>query len=167
MRRLGVALAAALAGLAPGSGLSAQEGSPTPPPRSGWTSGVVHYGKWATAAAAIGFTVLAAREHRDADHHWRALIALCRDDNAACQQRADGQYVDYTAELLYQQTLYFDHRARRRLIAGQVSLLTSAALFILDLRRHRDGPPNIPLHGMELTAEPWRDGARLGIRWTF
>jgi len=167
MRRLGVALAAALAGLAPGSGLPAQEGSPTPPPRSGWTSGVVHYGKWATAAAAIGFTVLAAREHRDADHNWRALIALCRDDNSACQQRADGQYVDYTAELLYQQTLYFDHRARRRLIAGQVSLLTSAALFILDLRRHRDGPPNIPLRGLELQLDPTGDGGRVGLRLKF
>lgn len=165
MRRLGVALAAALAGLAPGR-LSAQE-APSPPPRSGWTGGVVHYGKWATAAAAIGFTVLAAREHRDADRNWRALLALCREDNAACQQRADGQYVDYAAELLYQQTLYFDHRARRRLIVGQVSLLTSAALFILDLRRHRDGPPNIPLQGLELTAEPWGSGARVEVRVPF
>jgi hypothetical protein len=127
----------------------------------------VHYGKWATAAIALGFTVLAARENSNADDNWQQLRDLCRADNAACQQRSDGQYVVLTAELLYQKTLYYDRRARRRLIVGQVSLLTTAALFILDLRNQRRGPPNIPFHGLEVTAEPEGSGARVGLRLTF
>lgn len=144
----------------------AQDRPSMPPPRP-VMRGAVHYGKWVTAAAAIGFTVLAAREHQDADRHWHDLLALCRDDNAACREGPDGRYLNATAEQLYQQTLYFDRRARRRIIAGQVSLLASAALFILDLRNHHDGPHNIPLHGLELTAAPTGDGARVGVRVLF
>jgi hypothetical protein len=157
-------VAAALAGLAPV--LAAQE-RPAPAPPQGWTRAAVHHGKWAAAAVALGFTVLAAREHRNADDNWQQLRELCQSVNAACQVRNDGQYVSSTAEQLYQQTLYYDRRARRRLIVGQVSLLTTAALFILDLRNQRRGPPNIPFHGLEMTAEPAGSGARLRIRVPF
>jgi len=157
-------VAAALAGFAPA--LAAQE-RPAPAPPQGWTRGAVHYGKWATAAVALGFTVLAAREHHHANDNWQQLRELCRADNTACQQRPDGQYVDHTAELLYQTTLYYDRRARRRLIVGQVSLLATGALFILDLRNQRRGPPNIPFRGLELTAEPAGSGARVGLRFNF
>lgn len=163
MPRRSVAVLAAVLGLVPA--LAAQ-GNPAPPPASSWTRGVVHYGKWATAASAIAFTVLAAREHDDAEGYWRQLLTLCRNNNAACAQRDDGQYLDYNAELLYQRTLYYDRRARRRLIVGQLSLLASAAMFILDLRHGRDHPPNIPL-GLELTAQPAGDGARVQLRVPF
>jgi hypothetical protein len=160
------ALAAALMGLT--TALPAQRpAAPQTPAPQGWTHALEHYGKWATAAAAIGFTVLAAREHQTANDNWNRLLGLCTQNVAACVQRADGRYADYTAELLYQKTLYYDHRARRRLIVGQVSLLTSAALFILDLRHEHGGPPNIPFHGMEVTASPSGSGARLGIRLPF
>lgn len=134
-----------------------------------WTQPVVHYGKWLSAASAVGFTLLAAHEHDTANRSWDQLLDLCRRDNAACQVRADGRYVTYQAELLYQKTLYYDRRARHRLIIGQVSMLTSAALFILDLRHGSHNPPNIPFHGsdLRLTAEPTADGARLGIRLAF
>jgi hypothetical protein len=48
-------------------------------------------------------------------------------------------------------------------------VLTSAALFILDLRHHGGNPPNIPFNGsrLELTAEPSGDGARVGMRFEF
>jgi hypothetical protein len=77
--------------------------------------------------------------------------------------------VNPQAELYYQQTLYFDHRARHRLLGAQLSLLTSATLFILDLRHRGGNPPNIPFHGskLELTAEPVGDGARVGMRIPF
>ena len=159
-------LAVALAGLVPA--LVAQETPATPPPRN-WKENVVHYGKWATAAAAVGLTILAAHEHDRANVSWQRLLALCRADNAACQLRPDGRYVDYQAELYYQHTLYYDHRARRRILGAQLSVLTSATLFILDLRHHGASPPNIPFNGsrLQLTAEPLGDGARLGMRVTF
>ena len=157
-------VATTLAGLAPAA---AAQDRPAPAQPQRWTRGAVHYGKWATAAVALGFTVLAARENHNADDNWQQLRELCRADNTACRQRPDGQYANSMAEELYQKTLYYDRRARRRLIVGQVSLLTTAALFILDLRNQRRGPPNIPFHGLELTAEPEGSGARLGIRVPF
>lgn len=161
-----ITLAATLAAVVPA--LLAQETPATPPPRN-WKENVVHYGKWTTAAAAVGLTILAAHEHDRANQSWNQLLTLCRADNAACQLRADGRYVDYQAELYYEQTLYYDHRARHRMLGAQVSVLTSAALFILDLRHHGGNPPNIPFNGsrLQLTAEPRRDGAQFGMRLTF
>lgn len=161
-----ITLTALLAAVVPA--LSAQETPATPPPRN-WKENVVHYGKWTTAAAAVGLTILAAHEHDRANQSWNQLLTLCRADNAACQLRADGRYVDYQAELYYEQTLYYDHRARHRMLGAQVSVLTSAALFILDLRHHGGNPPNIPFNGsrLQLTAEPLGDGARVGLRLAF
>jgi hypothetical protein len=148
--------------------LAAQDSlSLTPRTSRGWARPTIHYGKWVTAASAVGFTLLAAHEHDTADRSWQQLLTLCRTDNAACQVRADGRYTTYQAELLFQQTLYYDRRARHRLIVGQVSLLASAALFILDLRHENGGPPNIPYHGLKVTAEPAGDGARLGVSMAF
>jgi len=148
--------------------LAAQETPATPPPRT-WKENVVHYGKWTTAAAAVGLTIMAAHEHDRANSSWNRLLALCGADNAACQLRADGRYVDYQAELYYEQTIYYDHRARHRILGAQLSVLTSATLFILDLRHHGGNPPNIPFSGsrFELTAEPLGDGTRVGMRVSF
>jgi len=161
-----ITILATLNGL--GSALPAQGTPAAPPPRS-FSANVVHYGKWATAASAIGLTILAAHEHDRANANWQRLLALCQADNAACMLRSDGRYVDYQAELYYQETLYYDHRARHRILGAQLSVLTSATLFILDLRHHNDNPPNIPFSGsrLELTAEPSGDGARVGMRVTF
>lgn len=161
-----LALAALIAaGAAP---LGAQDSLAfAPSTHHGWTRAGVRYGRWVSAAAALGFTLLAAHEYDTANRSWQHLLDLCRSDNSACQLTADGRYAAQDAERLYQETVAHDRRARRRLIIGQVSLLTSAALFILDLHHHNDGPPNIPFHGLELTAEPVGEGARLGVRLTF
>ena len=165
MKRM-LTVAATLASLV--SALAAQETPATPAPRN-WKENVVHYGKWTTALAAVGLTVLAAHEHDRASQSWQRLLSLCNADNASCQLRSDGRYVDYQAELYYQQTLYYDHRARRRILGAQISVLTSATMFILDLRHHGGNPPNIPFNGsrLQLTAEPQGDGARVGMRLNF
>ena len=147
--------------------LVAQDSLAPAPRTSSWTRPVVHYGKWLSAASAVGFTLLAAHEHDTANRSWNQLLDLCRHDNAACQVGADGRYETYEAELLYQKTLYYDRRARHRMIVGQISVLTSAALFILDLRHGGGEPPNIPFHGLRLTAEPAGDGARMEVQIPF
>jgi hypothetical protein len=48
-----------------------------------------------------------------------------------------------------------------------VSLLATAALFILDLRNQRSSPPNIPFNGLEVMVEPAGSGARVGVRFGF
>jgi len=90
------------------------------------------------------------------------LLALCHADNQRCAVGSNGRYGDPTAEQLYQTTVHYDRRARRRLIAGQISLLTTAVAFIFDLRHGSSEPKNIPLHG-ELIAEPRRIGVRLHL----
>ena len=130
--------------------------------------GAVHYGKWLTAGAAVAFTVMAAHEHTFSRHDWTDLLTLCRSAQDACAQGSDGRYVRYDAEFLYQRSLYYDRRANRRLHGAQGSLLVTAALFILDLRGHKDEPDNIPFRPLRVTVEPARDGAALvGLRLTF
>lgn len=168
MKARALICAALVTGSAVAPSLAAQDSlAPAPRTSHNWTRPVVHYGKWLSAASAVGFTLLAAHEHDTANRSWQRLLDLCRQDNAACQVGADGRYAAYQAELLYQETLYYDRRARRRMIVGQISVLTSAALFILDLRHGSGSPPNIPFHGLEVTAEPAGDGARLGVRVPF
>lgn len=164
-----ILISAALMAAAAGAPRLVAQDSLAPAPRTSqhWTRPVVHYGKWLSAASAVGFTLLAAHEHDTANRSWQQLLDLCRQDNTACQVGADGRYATYQAERLYQQTLYYDRRARHRMIVGQISVLTSAALFILDLRHGGGGPPNIPFHGLRLTAEPVGDGARMEVQIPF
>jgi hypothetical protein len=151
-----------LAGTTPALG---QDVKPAPQSGSGWTRPVVRYGKWLTAAAAGGLTYLAAREHNQSADSWNRLLTICRIDNADCAIGLDGRYVNPVAEANYQQSLYYDGRARKRLLAGQVALVISAAMFIADLSGGRNGPPNIPFDPNKLLVEPTSDGgARIGLR---
>jgi hypothetical protein len=161
-RPLFVSLALLLAA----ANLAAQEPKPAPAtPRWSWTRPVVRYGKWVTAATAGALTVLGAREHHQSSESWNNLLGICRRNNADCAIGPDGLYVDPLAEANYQRALYYDARARKRLVAGQIALVISAAMFIADLRGGRNGPPNIPFDPNKLLVEPTRDGGtRVGLR---
>ena len=128
---------------------------------------VVHYGKWFTAGATAVFTVLAAREHSSSSREWDALLAICRSAQTACVLGSDGRYLRSDAELLYQRSQVFDRRANRRLLGAQLSLLATAALFILDLHPGRDEPDNIPFSPMRVSLSPTRDGASVEMRIAF
>jgi len=132
----------------------------------GWVrGGVVHYGKWLLAAGAVGFTILGEHEHRRSQRFWTQLLRICQAENQSCAVDDSGRYLDYQAELLYQESVYYDHRARRRLVAGQLSLLGAAAMFIADLSHKGEKPDNIPFRGM--TVMPVRDGVGIGMRVAF
>jgi hypothetical protein len=126
----------------------------------------VHYGKWLTAAGTATLTLLAAREHRRSRRDWDALLTICRSADEACALGSDGRYLRTDAELLYQRSRFFDARANRRLLGAQISLLATAALFLLDLRPG-DGPENIPFSPVEVTVSPVGDGAEVGMRVAF
>jgi hypothetical protein len=116
----------------------------------------VHYGKWLTAAAAIGATVMASNQHTLSRKDWDALLDICRTAPDACVTGPDGRYVRSDAEALYQRSRNYDLMANRWLMAAQVSLVTTTALFIIDLNPG-DGPDNIPYPGQ----------IRVGFRRTF
>ena len=136
------------------------------PATGGWVRrGMVHYGKWLFAAGAVGFTILGEHEHRRAQHFWTQLLRMCQADNQNCALGDDGRYLNFQAEVLYDQSVFYDHRARHRLIAGQLSLLGAAAMFIADLSGKVEKPGNIPFHGLLVT--PAQNGLQLGLRLTF
>jgi hypothetical protein len=143
-------------------GVFAQSPAPNPEPRpkSPW---YVHYGKWFAAAGAVALTVLGAQEHEKSNDVYSDLLALCRVDDQNCALNSNGTYIDPAAEEMYQTTLSYDRRARARLIAGQVSLLLCAGLFVADLRKK--GPENIPVSGTRVMMDPV--GRRVGISVRF
>ena len=148
--------------------LAAQQGAPPPrPPAAGHSPFLIHWGKWATAAAAVTFTAMGAREHHYSDVEWNQLLDICRNNNADCMVAPNGRYFNSNAELLYQASIQFDRRARRWLLGAQGAALATAALFIADLRHHSDGPSNIPFHPLSLDVAPTRSGAALSVRVAF
>jgi len=132
-----------------------------------WRRGVVHYGKWLTAGAAVAFTAMAVHEHGFSRRDWDDLLVICRSSDNACARRSDGTYLRSDAEFLYQRSIYYDRRANRRLLGAQGSLLVTAALFIIDLSGRNDEPDNIPFRPLRVTLEPTRDGAAVGMRIAF
>lgn len=137
-------------------------------PRAAWKHAAVHYGKWAAAAGAVTLTALALQQHRHSDEAWNQLLAICNGSAGLnCSVGADGRYKYYQAEYYYQLALYYDHRARWRLVAGQVSLLTAVGLFVADLRGSSPDPKNMPVHGAKLALTPTADGAALSLRIPF
>ena len=141
--------------------LSAQE-SPSRPA----IVSVSHWAKWPALAAAAGFTTVALMRNRDADRVYDALTAFCTGAQDACRTvTVDGvrRYTGDDAERLYQETLRLDHSARTWLIVGQLSLIASGGMFLLDLISHDDGPANIPYRGLSVVA----DGRRLGLNVRF
>lgn len=147
--------------------LASAQGPGVPKDRGSWTRGVIHYGKWVTAAGAIGLTVMGAKEHSRSAHEWDQLVAMCRANNAACSLASDGRYVSAAAELHYQLALYYDRRANRRLLGGQLSLLATGTMFLLDLRRAKSGPENIPFAPLQVSVSPSGEEARVGLRFAF
>lgn len=147
--------------------LAAQQAAPRPPGTGHRSRFVIHWGKWATAAGAIAFTAMGAREHHYSDVEWNQLLDVCRNNNADCSVGSNGRYVNNNAELLYQASIKFDGRARRWLIGAQAAALVTAALFISDLRHHTDEPGNIPFKPVSLEVAPTRTGAALSVRVAF
>lgn len=147
---------------------AAQDSTPPRPP-AGRTlvPALVHYGKWAAAASAVAFTAFALREHARSNDVWDQLVGICRANNLDCVLGADGRYENYQAELLYQKALYFDGRARRRIVVGQLSLLAAVGLFVADLRTGAPHPGNVIYKPVSLDVAPAPGGATLALRIAF
>lgn len=131
---------AAVAALVLASPLAAQ--APRPPGPAPRAAPTIRYGKWTLAALAVGLTGLGIRSHSAAEADFRELAAWCRQ-GGRCAGGPDGRYLDPSAETRYQRVINDDRAARAWLIGGQVALIGSAILFVMDLRHDR-GPQNIP-----------------------
>lgn len=120
----------------------------------------IHYGKWATAVLALGFTGLGLRAHNGADADFRDLVDYCKRAGG-CTLGPDGRYANAEAEARYRAVVHGDRAARAYLVGGQAALVGSVVLFVLELKRGR-GTRNIPYSG--LIVRPGRFGTRVGVR---
>ena len=133
--------------------------------RASFVRGIVHTGKWLTAAAAIGFTVMASQQHNYSRREWDALLEICRSASDACLVGPDGRYLRADAEALYQRSRQYDLVANRWLVGAQLSLVTTTALFIIDLNAG-NGPENIP-YPSQIRMGSVGSGAGVEMRFAF
>lgn len=128
----------------------------------------VRVAKWTTLAAAAGAASYGFASNRRADRAYEDLERLCQQDRERCSARLPGgAYSDPALEAEYQRIRGLDRRARVALIAGQVGVAASVALFILDLRNERP-PGNIPFDPDRLRLGANRDGGvTVGWRMPF
>jgi hypothetical protein len=131
------------------------------PTNRGWTA--VRSGKWALLAASVGFGAYALAHSRQAQRDYDQLSSLCQTQPAACSIGASGIYDDPAAEALYQGAGTNDRQARVGIIGGQIMLLGSATLFIMDLRG-TGRPPNIPYPSSGFRSGP---SLAIGLRVPF
>jgi len=123
------------------------------------TPAAIRYGKWAAAALAVGATAVGIHAHNAGNDAFAALVRYC--GQITCTLAPNGRYADPMAEATYQQVVRHDRAARVWLVAGQVSAVGAAVLFVLELR-HTGEPPNIPFNG--LLVEPGLRETRVGVR---
>ena len=126
---------------------------------------IIHVSKWLTAAGAIAFTVMASNQHQFSRRDWDALLEICRSAQDACLVGPDGKYLRADAEALYQRSRNYDFVANRWLMAAQVTLVATTALFIIDLNPG-SGPENIP-YPSQIRVGSVGSGAGLEMRFAF
>lgn len=120
--------------------------------------------KWGTLAAAIGSAAYGLSQSLAADDRYDRIDGICADRAERCSaRRADGDFLDAELDRLAREADHFDQRARTGLIAAQIGLAASVALFILDLRDSA-GPPNVPYSPSGFRVRQAFDG---GIRIEF
>lgn len=97
-----------------------------------WTP--VRVAKWSTLGASTSALIYGFTQNRSADREYASIERMCSDNPGSCA-RADNSdvFADAALEQRYQKVLRRDDRARTALVAGQLGLLASLALFIIDL----------------------------------
>lgn len=137
--------------------------------RTPWIVTVSHWGRWPALATSAALVTVAAFRQHDARTQLEQLETYCRADPGACLQvPATGGvgvvYADPEAETLFQEYARSERRARGFLLGGQLSLLATGTMFLIDLIHDGDDSvPNIPYTPLEL----YTTRTRLGLSVRF
>lgn len=132
------------------------EAAPIPSVPGPWRP--LRIAKWATLGAAVGTASHGFVASLAADDRIAELDRLCAAEPVRCEgRRDDGGYADEEAAELHDRARSLDRRARRSLLVSQVAILTSVALFLLDLKNTAP-PVNVPYEPTRLRIEPGKDG---------
>jgi hypothetical protein len=126
---------------------------------------VSHWGRWVTLLGAGAFIAVAASNSATAGAAFDDLEALCTADPTACElvETPDGNqvYADPLAEQTYQDYAQYQSRAQSFLVAGQLTLVVSGGMFLIDLLYKDDEPKNIPYTPFEVYSTPRELGLSL------
>ena len=94
----------------------------------------IRVAKWSTLTISTGSLMYGYFQNRAADREYSNIEQLCKNNPGSCARVTDnGPFADAALENRYQTVLRRDDHAKVALIAGEVGLLTSLALFIIDL----------------------------------
>lgn len=119
-----------------------QNGAVRPDQRGGVSRAHIRTAKWALLGAAVGMGAYSISHSRAARRSYDALRSTCATEPDRCTI-VGSDYADPAMEQRFRAISHDDRRAQVGIIGGQLSLLASATLFILDLR-HGRGPGDIP-----------------------
>ncbi|MGD8727800.1 MAG: hypothetical protein PVH40_09150 [Gemmatimonadales bacterium] len=132
-----------------------------------WIAEFSHWGRWVTLAGAAGLVATAAVRHSDAQAALSELEDFCAQDVSAClivnDPGGNERYLTPEAEALYQQYAALEQSARGFLFGGQLTLLTSGAMFLIDVIHKTEDIDNIPYTPLEL----YTTGNKLGLALRF
>ncbi|MBI4419903.1 MAG: hypothetical protein HY560_03690 [Gemmatimonadetes bacterium] len=133
----------------------------SPAPRTGrpWFASVSHYGRWLGLAGSAGLFTTSGLRYRDADHRRDEIAELC--GTTSCGETSDGRYLDQQAESLRLESERLERQAKLWLLGGEVTLLATGTMFLLDLIYGDKGPPNIPYSPFSVYAAPGVIGLQL------
>lgn len=114
--------------------------------------------KWGVLGATAVAAVYGLSASIEADGLYDRISQICASDAGRCAVLPEGGYADEEVARLDRDAHELDERARHGLLATQIGVAATLALFILDLR---DGgpPPNVPYVPPQLRVGFGRDGA--------
>lgn len=121
--------------------------------RSAWRP--MRLAKWTTLLVSGGAAAYGFAQNRTADREYEQLERECAASPLVCRKLPDSDvYEDAALEQRYQQIVDRDAHARTALLAGQIGLVASVVMFIIDLP-NRVSPEDIPYD-----PKPFRLGLR-------
>ena len=132
----------------------------TAPAGRAWPVELAHVAKWPALAATVGMLARGFLLSRDADRWHDSLVAACAVVDP-CPRSTSGRYLLPRAQSAYESYLDANGRARGWIVSGELTLVATGAMFLVDLINRSDGPRNIPFTPFSVYATPQRLGLSL------
>ena len=124
---------------------------------------LARFGKWVTLGSAVASATYGVLANQDADNRYADLERTCLDEPFRCMRTTAGSYADPILESEYQRILKLDSRAHLALVAGEISLLASVLLFVVDLPKGKTAD-DIPYSPPKFQVQSERDRLLFVVR---
>ena len=134
-------------------------GAQAAPASRPWPVQASHYAKWPALTATAAMLARGYLLSRESDRWQDSLNAACSTD--PCDRSPSGGYLLPRAQAAYQSSLDANGRAQDWLLGGEVTLIATGTMFLVDLLHHDSGPHNIPFTPFTVYAAPRRIGLTL------